>query len=147
MPSSKSKKKEKKKKALRRLKSKLEKRRLIKDYQLYSNPSGREKMSEVLMRFAEPYAAFASTEEDYRNLFALAALAWNNSLLSKSEGSTLDDLIHEQIPWAENATKWIIKDLTRRKDLYFAEYSNIIVDYEVKITGDVTHLTVAYEMP
>jgi hypothetical protein len=104
-------------------------------------------MSEVLMRFAEPYAAFASTEEDYRNLFALAALAWNNSLLSKSEGSTLDDLIHEQIPWAENATKWIIKDLTRRKDLYFAEYSNIIVDYEVKITGDVTHLTVAYEMP
>jgi len=41
------------------------------------NPPGIEKMSDLLSEFAEPYVEFASTEEDYKGLIGMAALAWN----------------------------------------------------------------------
>lgn len=146
MPSSKSKKKGKRKKAVARFKSELLKNGLPRGIELRVNPPGQEKMSEVLVRFVEPYAQFAETEEDYQRLYSVAALAWNAALLSTRERSTLYDLIHQSMPLAQDKAELIIDELIHRKERYFAEYSRGIIHYEVKMIGDDVHLTVASTM-
>jgi len=145
MPSSKSKKKVKRKKALRRFKSKLEQKGLTRDMKIRVNPPGEEKMSEVLVRFVEPYAQYACTETDYRALYSVAALAWNAALLPSKDRSSLDDMIHKALssPAFEKDTKLIINELIHRKERYFAEYSKMIMHYEVKMMGDKVHVAVA----
>src|SRR4051812_46828121 len=44
-------------------------------------PAGREKMSEVLEDFIEPYRDMADGENALRKLLTLALLAWNAALL------------------------------------------------------------------
>jgi hypothetical protein len=146
MPSSKSKKKVKRSKALRKFKSKLEQKGLTRDMKVRVNPPDEEKMSEVLVRFVEPYAQYAETEKDYQSLYSVAALAWNAALLSSKERYTLDELIHKSMPAFEKDTKLIINELIHRKERYFSEYSKMIVHYEVKMMGDHVHVAVASTM-
>ena len=143
MGSSKSKKKGKRKKNFRKFKSNLERKGLPRGIELRVNPPGEVKMSEVLVRFVEPYAQFATTEEDYRRLYAVATLAWNEALLPSKGRTMFDDLIRQAMPEAEKDTKLIINELVHRKKRYFAEYSTIIMHYEVKMTGDMVHVSVA----
>jgi len=146
MASSKSRKKGKRKKTVRKFKSELLKLGLPRDFVLRVNPPGQEKMSEVLVRFVEPYARFAETEEDYRRLYSVAALAWNAALLPTEERSTLYDLIHQSMPFAEDSTKLVIDELIHRKERYFAEYSRMIMHYDLKMMRDDVYVTVVSTM-
>ena len=44
-----------------------------------AEPSGLEKMSEVLDRFVEPYMKLATTEAGVRNVYSYGMAAWNAS--------------------------------------------------------------------
>ncbi len=143
MSSSKSKIKGKRKKIFRKFKAELKQKALTRDLPLRVNPAGQEKMSEVLSRFVEPYARYATSEEDYQRLYSVATLAWNAALVSETELPTLDALIHRFMPAAEDDAKLIIDELIHRKRKYFSQYSRMILHYDVEMIGDDVHLTVA----
>lgn len=74
MPVSRSKKKKRKRKKLfDRFKAKLDQEGLLKGKKIITNPPGEEKMSDVLMEFIEPYAEFATTDEEFGKLIPLAS--------------------------------------------------------------------------
>jgi hypothetical protein len=147
MPLSKSKRKAKRKKTLRRFKSGLTRMGLSNEIKIVNNPSGSEKMSETFMRFVAPYAEFAETEEDYRRLYSMAALAWNATFLPEEERSMLDAIIREATPSAEDEARLVINELIHRKERYFAQYNKMIMHYEVNMVDDYVHVRVAYTMP
>jgi len=111
-------------------------------------PRGKEKMSEVLMDFVEPYLEFADTEEDFRKLLTLAAIAWNASFLSKEEQQDIvDSILDEGIPGAteelKTGLKEIVNMLIARKKAYFSQYTRRIIDFELTDIGRGYHLSVA----
>lgn len=151
MPSSKSKKKKKKKgkmqKHLERIRSELLETGLCRLEEILENPPGEEKMSEVLMRFVEPYAKYAACEEDFETLYSVASLAWNAALLPDRESNKFDDLVEEYAGPGEDETRLIINELIHRKKRYFAEYSRIILKYDVKMIGREIYVSVASTLP
>ena len=142
MPTSKSKKK-KRKKTAHGPKPKPKRQGLPSDVELRINPPGKEKMSEALIRFAEPLARYAVTEEDYKKLYSVSVLAWNAALFPSEGRSEVNDLIDNYIPEDEDDVKLIINGLIHRKQLFFAEYSRMIVHYEVTMTGNDVQVSVA----
>ncbi len=105
-------------------------------------------MSEVLMDFVEPYLEFADTEEDFRKLLTLAAIAWNASFLSKEEQQDIvDSILDEGIPGAteelKTGLKEIVNMLIARKKAYFSQYTRRIIDFELTDIGRGYHLSVA----
>ncbi len=62
-------------------------------------PTGREKMSEVLDDFIEPYQEVADNEDSYRKLLNLAVLAWNAALLPEDQRRTaIDETLKVGLP-------------------------------------------------
>ncbi len=107
-------------------------------------PNGAHKMSEVLTEFIEPYAAGATTGERYRKLLAVAVVAWNASLFPpKERRQMLDSIIDEAMPYGAEDMKLVIQELIQRKERYFSEITRAILSYEVTMTKDGSHLSVA----
>lgn len=100
-------------------------------------------MSEVLREFAEPYEPFASTEEDYKALYGVAALAWNMALSSRKEREqAIRDMVREGMPPIPKEARLVIDELIHRKQRYFAEYDRIILDYHVTMVPEGVYLRV-----
>ena len=111
-------------------------------------PSGEEKMSEVLTDFVEPYLEFADTDEAHRKLLTLAVMAWNASFLpEKEQQDMINRVLDAGIPTGAEELKAglneIVNMLLVRKKMYFSEHTRKIIDYELTDTGRNYHLTVA----
>jgi hypothetical protein len=101
------------------------------------------KMSEVLKAFIQPYMDFADTEESFKKLVTIAVVAWNISLLPRSEQvKSVNDLLKSLPPDVRADTKSILRELMRRKKKYFAEFRRMIIEFEVVDTKNGFHLTV-----
>lgn len=125
------------------LRAKLQDRLPGKEIEFIESPDG-VKMSEVLEAFIEPYAESIITEESMNNFVAIAAMAWNISLLPKSKRkAAINALLNSQPPAARADAKSILAELLRRKRKYFAEYRRAIVEFKVTDLGDSFHLSVA----
>ena len=111
-------------------------------------PAGREKMSEVLEDFVEPYMEFADTEDNFRKLLNLGILAWNAALLPEDQMSAMiDETLGAGLPGASPAdradAREFIELLIQRKKKHFAANRRAIISFEVTDTGDGFHLLVA----
>lgn len=101
------------------------------------------KMSDVLEEFVEPYQQFAETEEAYRKLLTTAIVAWNVMLFpEKDRFSRLDELLDTLPEVVREDGRQIIKELMVRKERFFSQYRRMILDFEVKDTGNKWHLSV-----
>src|SRR6516165_11203247 len=111
-------------------------------------PTGREKMSEVLEDFIEPYREVAHNEDALRKLLDLGVLAWNAALLPEEQRRTaIDEILREGLPGSSKEdralAKEIIETLVRRKEERFAANQRAIISFELTDTGHGYHLTVA----
>jgi hypothetical protein len=111
-------------------------------------PAGREKMSEVLEDFIEPYKDMADTDDAFRKLLNLAVLAWNAALLREDQRrAMIDETLEVGLPGASEADRALarefVEELVRRKEEHFAANRRAIYSFELTDTGDGYHLSVA----
>jgi len=111
-------------------------------------PAGREKMSEVLEEFIEPYSDLADTDEAFEKLLNLGVLAWNAALLPEDERQAIiDKTVETGLPGSSKADRTlareVIETLIRRKQEHFAANQRAIISFKLTDTGDGLHLSVA----
>jgi len=106
-------------------------------------PNQAEKMSEVLLDFIEPYKEFADTTEAMHRLITTALVAWNTALLPEAEQAESLEQISKALP-AETVEDFyaIVGAMIERKNKFFADYTRLILDYELTDTGDSYHVSV-----
>jgi len=127
-----------------RLRSNMAQMGLPEPKEITPTPDGKRKMSEVLTEFIEPYAGAATTEERYRKLVLVAVVAWNASLFPpRARRLMLDSIIDEAMPYGAEDMKLVIQELIQRKERYFSDITRAILSYELTMTKDGSHLSVA----
>ena len=112
-------------------------------------PSGEEKMSEVIMGFVEPYLELVDTYEAQNKLIGLATLAWNAALLPKEEqGAMVGDVIGNLKLSDSNAKELVklVETMMKRKRRYFSDNNRVILNYHLSETRHGFHLSVASSM-
>lgn len=104
---------------------------------------GAERMSEVLERFVEPYREDDETEDTYRKLLNIGAVAWNlaSTPFEKRE-RILDNIFMDMNEEAKDANRKIVNILMDRKKRLFFHDKRIIVGVDVKVYGNEWHLSV-----
>ncbi|MEW6137840.1 MAG: hypothetical protein AB1733_06345 [Thermodesulfobacteriota bacterium] len=128
-----------------RIKSRLKKQERFRKSKFVGNRSGDEKMSEVVMRFVDPYIADLKTEIQWKVLMALALIAWNASLLPLDERKAMiDEHVAKGNIFRPEEAKRAIRELIERKDKFFSDYDQVLVSYDLTMTCKGPHLTVAF---
>lgn len=106
-----------------------------------------QKMSEVILDFAEPLLSMASNDEEIKKSIGLAILIWNLSLLpTEGQSEQLEqfwpslqaDSGDEHVEDARS----IVASLLKRKELHFQDHKRAILDYHISDTRDGLHLDV-----
>ena len=121
----------------------------FKDVELIRGAGIKEKMSDVILRFAEPLQ-----DEDGDlgpNQVRLAIMIWNASLLPEKEQAEALQEIQEIIPRhhreARREMLELIDDLLGRKATHFADNKRVIIDYDIRDTARGLHLNVVSTPP
>src|SRR5262245_41224919 len=106
-------------------------------------PGGAEKMSEVLMRFVEPYSQYWQTEDQLRRVLSVALVAWNAAVASGSDRDALIQSSLEAVPAdVREDMRAIIAEMMQRKEAQFASNKRLIVDYQLTMTPTGPHVSV-----
>ena len=105
-------------------------------------------MSEILLDFAEPLLEEIdrSEERGFSNVIAIAAFAWNVSLLPKEKWeSSIEDMVKELAQSDEDVAmmKGIVQMLIQRRMEFFSDITRFIFDYEILDEKEGWHLNVA----
>jgi hypothetical protein len=116
--------------------------------QVVYEPEGREKMSEVLEDFVEPYRDQAESYDAFRKLLHLGVLAWNAALMPEGKRrAMIDDVLEAGLSRASAAdraaARQIVDALIRRKEELFAANRRAILSFELTDRGDDFYLSVA----
>jgi hypothetical protein len=128
----------------------------LKDAQIVVNPGDMEKMSDVILQFAEPLIQGPAGVIS-KNAIRLAIAVWNASLLPKAEQletlKVLVDMLPEDDQDARRELAAAFDMLLARKRRYFAKNTRVILDYQITESADMVHLDVistpgkAYHLP
>jgi len=113
------------------------------DFLVVDSLPGEAKMSEVLLEFIEPYGNTCGSEEEFKKLIGLGAVAWNAAFYSGGEREQfLQEMMATIPPEARQAMRALVDEMIRRKETYFAGNTRVIVDYQVTMTPNGPHLSV-----
>jgi hypothetical protein len=121
----------------------------FKNTKVIPNTGKAEKMSDVILQFAEPL------KDEYGivppNMLRFAILVWNASVLPENERQELIKDIHKILPDADDEMQEILESivdmLLERKERYFSDNKRFIVDYNIRETSRRTHLDCVSTMP
>ena len=117
----------------------------LQDAQILVNSGDIEKMSDVILRFAEPILR-GSQGVITKNAIRLAIGVWNVSFLPKDEQSEALKPILNMLPEDDQDTRRdlaaVIDMLLARKQRYFAHNTRVILDYQITESPDSLHLDV-----
>jgi hypothetical protein len=117
----------------------------LKDAQIVVNPGDLEKMSDVILQFAEPLIQGPAGVIS-KNAIRLAMAVWNASLLPKAEQletlKALVDMLPEDDQDARYELAAAFEMLLARKQRYFAKNTRVILDYQITESADMLHLDV-----
>jgi hypothetical protein len=121
----------------------------FKNTQVIQHTGDAEKMSDIILRFAEPLKDENSNIP--ANMLRFAILVWNASLLPKDEQEkALRDII-KALPgnvWGlREAGSSIISMLLERKEKYFSDNKRMVVDYNMTETEQTLNLNVVSTVP
>jgi hypothetical protein len=98
-------------------------------------PAGAQKMSQVILEFAEPLLEQAEGDTESRNALAFAVLAWNASFMPEDRRQ---DLVEEHASAFARAggdivaIREVFSELIRRKEEVYADVHRLILGYHVK---------------
>ena len=138
-------------KELRQLKEKIIKSKNLTEEQIVLNTNSRNKMSEALHKFIEPFSALARDQDTYKSVVNIAVLVWNATV---SDTETRQQMLTEfERSWAnkdkrtQKIAAGLVKDMIRRKDRHFSQDKRYILDFTVSVTRDGYHLAVVAASP
>jgi hypothetical protein len=107
---------------------------LLSTARVIPEPTGVDKMSEVLQDFVKPYVQLSETESNLRRLFDLGMMAWNASLLSLAQRKkTLQDTVKAFPPEARDDLRGVLETLIQRKLEHFADNRRQIIDFDLSM--------------
>jgi hypothetical protein len=109
------------------------------------NPPGVEKMSEVLLHFAEPILDRSAPLEEIRSTLFFAMTLWNYALLPAEARSEPKGLLRKVMsdPWSRS----VAQRLLERKAQLFADNQRMFYDLEVYQKGDELKVNVVSVLP
>jgi hypothetical protein len=109
------------------------------------NPPGVEKMSEVLLRFADPILDRSAPLGEIRSTLFFAMTLWNYALLPAKARSESKGLLRKVLsdPWASA----VVQRLLERKAQLFADNQRMFYDLEVDQRGDELKVNVVSALP
>lgn len=121
----------------------------FKNTKLIPNTGEVEKMSDVILRFAEPL------QDEYgivpSDMIRFAILVWNASILPKESQDQafkdIDNLIPRDDRESRQEMLMTISILLERKEKYFSDNKRFIVDYNIRESDRRIHLDVASTFP
>ena len=109
------------------------------------NPPGVEKMSEVLLRFADPILDRSAPLEEIRATLLFAMALWNYALLPAEARSESKGLLGKVLsdPWSRS----VAQGLLERKAQLFADNQRMFYDLEVSQRGEELKVNVVSALP
>jgi hypothetical protein len=109
------------------------------------NPPGVEKMSEVLLHFADPILDRSAPLEEIRSTLFFAMTIWNYALLPAKARSESKGLFRKVMsdPWSSS----VVQRLLERKAQLFADNQRMFYDLEVYQKGDELKVNVVSVLP
>lgn len=128
-----------------RIKSRLGKGSPYAKLKFRSNQTASEKISDVVLRFVEPYTHDLESKGEWKSLIELAFIAWNVSLLPPEERK---DLLNESFEESNlsltEGTKEVIDQMILRKEKFFSDYGQLLAAYDLTMINGYPNLTVAF---
>ena len=135
---------ERKKQRRRRLKQERLREGSLLDSMVVIEPVGKERMSEVLMEFVEPYSGQWETLEELDKLLSFASIAWNAALLPSSKQATfIDEAVAKMPPDLRPEMRTRLEEMVQRKLTHFAGIKRAIINFQVSMTPEGPHVLVA----
>jgi hypothetical protein len=117
----------------------------LKNAQIVVNPGNTEKMSDVILRFADPLLHGANGIVE-KNVIRFAIGVWNASLLPPpAQAEALQSIVAILPEDDHDARRELVAAmfmLLARKQTYFADNTRVILDYQITQSGDMLHLDV-----
>jgi len=115
---------------------------------IVTNPVGVIRMSEVLEEFVDPYIHLYQNGEERKSIFSVAIFAWNLAIEPEEvRKSKIDEVIEKTMAHGTEQNRkdmrLLLEELIARKYQYFNEINRLIVDFQMKGSGDQFHLSVA----
>ncbi len=115
-----------------------------------STPEGEPKMSEVILKVAEPLMKkYGTNAKRLKAILALAIAGWNKAMIPADKQSAVEkDLIDSFIPKDVLAQDMVVlveaMDLIAdRREEFYPDLRKLIIDYEVNIAGGQLNLNVS----
>ena len=113
------------------------------------NPAGTEKMSEVILRFAEPFKDHDGLVP--RAMLEIAIIIWNASFMpSDMQRKALEDVVNV-LPSDDSEARrdmfLIVNMLLERKRQYFSNNKRMIMDYHITESAHSIHVDVVSTVP
>jgi hypothetical protein len=117
--------------------------------QVMVNPAGTEKMSEVILRFAEPF------KDEYgivsKAMLEIAIILWNASFMpSDMQSKAVEDVVNvlpRDNTEARREMFFIANMLLERKKQHFSDNKRMIMDYHITESAHSIHLDVVSTVP
>lgn len=111
---------------------------------LIRNPAGEEKMSAVILEYAEPLMEHAENVEQQNKAIAMAIICWNASLLNETDRERgLAEIYAETDEVEASNIKEVITFMLNRKQDLFPHNKRVVTDWMVKDKGDQLFIEVA----
>lgn len=113
-----------------------------------ANPKGKVTMSEILEDFISPYLELTHHYSEQENLVSIAIMAWNLSIVPESNrqaifDSQLKTAFKDRDRFAQRDIRELITEMMERKQQYFSDHQQLIIDFQLRDLGDRFHLSVA----
>jgi hypothetical protein len=117
--------------------------------QVLVNPAGTEKMSEVILRFAEPFKDHDGLVP--RAMLEIAIILWNASFMpSDMQRKAVEDVVNVFPRDAIEARREMLLTahmLLERKKQYFSHNKRMIMDYHITESAHSIHVDVMSTVP
>ena len=117
--------------------------------QVLVNPVGTEKMSEVILRFAEPFKDHDGLIP--RAMLEIAIILWNASFMpSDMQRKAVEDVVNvlpSENTEARRELFVIAQRLLERKKRYFSDNQRMIMDYHITESAHSIHVDVMSTVP
>jgi hypothetical protein len=102
-----------------------------------------DKISAALLDLIDPYVDSSADLDDFKSIVAMAALAWNLSLLTKSDqAEQMRQMLQDPELLEPESFVEILRDLIARKLELFPDDSRRVLAWEVRETKHSFHVTV-----
>ena len=119
-----------------------------KDYELRIDQSNPQKMSEVIIEYAQPLLDAAQSPQNQRKSIAMAITFWNIALLSDEEQKKFIKDFINTAKAPTNNEEWsgeceqVVTYFIERKTAYYPHINRMILDFECIETPQGLHLNV-----